>query len=59
MNNEGGIEKLSRPITCPSQTMDIDMDIVMAYNQSREKKNTDKKHDKKINITPFEWDNVE
>ena len=33
MDNEGGIKNFSQPITHPSQTMDTDMDIVMAYNQ--------------------------
>ena len=37
MDNEGRLKKLSQSITRPSQPMDTDMDIVMAYNQLRDK----------------------
>ena len=36
-DDKGGIKKLSQPITHPSQTMDTNMDIVVAYNQLRDK----------------------
>jgi ribonuclease HI len=70
MDNEGGIKKLEQPIIRPSQTMDTDMDIVMAYNELREKSkhrishkwvmgHADEKREKKTDITPFEWENIE
>ena len=57
---------MSQPITRPSQIMDTDMDIVMAYNELREKSkhkvrlewvmgHPDEKRDKKNDIKPFEW----
>ena len=35
MDNEGGITKLAQEITTPRQTMGIDMNIVLAYNELR------------------------
>ena len=70
MDNEGGMDKLAQPITHPSQTMDTDMDIVIAYNEIQEKSmhkvshewvmgHTGEKPDKKSDIKPFEWDSIE
>ena len=70
MDNERGIGKLSQTITRPSQTMDTAMDITMVYNELREKSkhkvshewvmdHADKKCDKRNDIKPFKWDNIE
>jgi hypothetical protein len=40
IDNVWGIKKLAQLIIHPSQTMDTDMDIVMAYNELQEKKQT-------------------
>ena len=37
MDNEGSIDKLAHPIIKPNQTMETDMDIVMAYNELKER----------------------
>ena len=69
-DDKGGIKKLSQPINHQSQTMDTDMDIVMAYNQLRDKSihkishewvmgHADEKREKKSEIKPFEWDSIE
>ena len=70
MDNEGSIDKLAHPIIKPNQTMETDMDIVMAYNELKERSkhcishewvmgHAYTKRDKKSDITPFEWEIIE
>ena len=64
MDNRGGIKKLTQPITHPSQTMDTDMNIIMTYNELRNKSihnishewvmgHADEKQEKKRDIKPL------
>ena len=70
MDCEGGLKKLDIPITHARQTMEADMDIVLAYKHLEQSTHHTinrqwvmghadrKKKDNPESITEFEWDNI-